>query len=66
MDLSAKFVLKVKLAVLREVGQPLDFCEVDLDELKAGEVLVKVGTAGVCRSGRSAGFTLILPHFCCD
>ena len=66
MDLSAKFVLKVKLAVLWEVGQPLDFCEVDLDELKAGEVLVKVGTSGVCRSGRSAGFTLILPHFCCD
>jgi NDMA-dependent alcohol dehydrogenase len=44
--------LKVKAAVLWEVGQPLDICEVDLDEPKAGEVLVKVGAAGVCRSDR--------------
>ena len=45
-------VLKVKAAVLWEVGQPLDICEVDLDEPKAGEVLVKVGAAGICRSDR--------------
>ena len=45
-------VLKVKAAVLWEVGQPLDICEVDLDEPKAGEVLVKIGAAGICRSDR--------------
>ena len=44
--------MKVKAAVLWEVGQPLDIREVDLDEPKAGEVLVKVGSAGICRSDR--------------
>ena len=44
--------MKVKAAVLWEVGQPLDICEVDLDEPKAGEVLVKIGAAGICRSDR--------------
>ena len=44
--------MKVKAAVMWEVGQPLDIREVDLDEPKAGEVLVKVGSAGICRSDR--------------
>ena len=44
--------MKVKAAVMWEVGQPLDVCEVDLDEPKAGEVLVKIGSAGICRSDR--------------
>ena len=56
--------MKVNAAVLREVDQPLDICEVGLDEPKAGDVLVKVGAAVACRSDRSAEFRLILPHFC--
>ena len=42
----------MKAAVLYEYGQPLVIEEVDLDEPKAGEVLVKIGAAGVCRSDR--------------
>jgi S-(hydroxymethyl)glutathione dehydrogenase/alcohol dehydrogenase len=42
----------VKAAVLYEYGQPLVVEDVDLDEPKAGEVLVKIGAAGVCRSDR--------------
>ena len=44
--------MKTKAAVLYEVGQPLVVEEVDLDDPKEGEVLVKVGAAGVCRSDR--------------
>ena len=35
----------MKAAVLYEVGQPLVVEEVDLDDPKAGEVLVKVGVS---------------------
>ena len=42
----------MKAAVLYEYGQPLVVEDVDLDEPKAGEVLVKIGAAGVCRSDR--------------
>ncbi len=40
----------MKAAVLYEYNQPLVVEEVELDEPKAGEVLVKIGAAGVCRS----------------
>ena len=40
----------MKAAVLWEVGQPLSVEEVELDPPKAGEVHVKVGAAGICRS----------------
>ena len=42
----------MKAAVLYEYGQPLVVEDVELDEPKAGEVLVKIGAAGICRSDR--------------
>src|SRR4051812_28463212 len=42
--------MKTKAAVLFEVGQPLVVREVDLEEPRAGEVLVRVAAAGVCHS----------------
>ena len=42
--------MKIKAAVLYETKQPLVLDDVELDEPKAGEVLVKVGAAGICRS----------------
>ena len=42
--------MKTKAAVLYEANTPLVIEEVDLDPPKAGEVKIKVGAAGVCRS----------------
>ncbi len=42
----------MKAAVLYEYKQPLVVEELELDEPKAGEVLVKIGAAGICRSDR--------------
>ena len=42
----------MKAAVFYEVKQPLVVEEVELDDPKAGEVMVKIGAAGVCRSDR--------------
>ncbi len=42
----------VKAAVLYETMTPLVVEELDLDEPQAGEVLVKIGAAGICRSDR--------------
>ena len=40
----------MKAAVLYEVNQPLQVVEVNLDAPKTGEVLVKMGAAGICAS----------------
>ena len=40
----------MKAALLREVGAPLRLEDVDLDEPRAGEVLVRIEAAGVCHS----------------
>ena len=40
----------MKAAVLYEVNQPLQVVEIDLEAPKKGEVLVKMGAAGVCAS----------------
>ncbi|MEE9247387.1 MAG: Zn-dependent alcohol dehydrogenase [Dehalococcoidia bacterium] len=40
----------MKAAVLYDYNQPLVVEEVELDPPKAGEVLIKVGAAGICRS----------------
>lgn len=40
----------MKAAVLYEYGQPLVIEDVELDPPKAGEVHVKIGGAGICRS----------------
>ena len=42
----------VKAAVLYEPKTPLVIEDVELDDPQAGEVLVKVGAAGICRSDR--------------
>ena len=42
----------MKAAVLYQAGQPMVVEEVELDEPKAQEVLVKIGAAGICRSDR--------------
>jgi NDMA-dependent alcohol dehydrogenase len=42
----------LKAAVLYQYGQPLVVEDVELDEPRQGEVLVKVGAAGICRSDR--------------
>ena len=42
--------MKTKAAVLYEANTPLVIEELDLDEPKGGEVLVKIGAAGICRS----------------
>ena len=40
----------MKAAVLREIGAPLRLEDVELDEPKPGEVLVRIEAAGVCHS----------------
>ena len=42
--------MKTKAAVLYEPNAPLIIEELDLDEPKSDEVLVKIGGAGICRS----------------
>ncbi len=42
--------MRIRAAVLHEPGRPVTVEEVELDEPKAGEVLVRVAAAGVCHS----------------
>jgi alcohol dehydrogenase len=42
--------MRMRAAVLREVGKPLVLEDVELDGPHAGEVLVKIRTTGVCHS----------------
>jgi NADPH:quinone reductase-like Zn-dependent oxidoreductase len=42
--------VKIRAAVLEECGQPLAVQEVDLEEPKAGEALVRVAACGVCHT----------------
>jgi S-(hydroxymethyl)glutathione dehydrogenase / alcohol dehydrogenase len=42
--------MKVRATVLEEFGQPLVFQEVDLEEPKAGEALVRLEACGVCHT----------------
>ncbi len=42
----------MKAAVLYECGQPLVIEDIELDDPQQGEVLVKIGSAGICRSDR--------------
>src|SRR4051794_2855007 len=42
--------MKMRAAVLEEVGKPLHVTEVDLAEPKAGEVLVRLVACGVCHT----------------
>jgi Zn-dependent alcohol dehydrogenase len=53
--------VRIRAAVLREMGlptpyaqsRPLDICEIELDEPGTGEMLVKIGAAGLCHSDLS-------------
>jgi S-(hydroxymethyl)glutathione dehydrogenase / alcohol dehydrogenase len=42
--------LKIRAAVLEQFGQPLNVTELDLDEPRAGEVLVRLEACGVCHT----------------
>lgn len=42
--------MKIKAAVMTGVGKPLEIHEVDLEQPRANEVLVKIGATGVCHS----------------
>ena len=42
--------MKIRAAVLEEFGQPLAVQEVELDEPRAGEALVRLGACGVCHT----------------
>jgi S-(hydroxymethyl)glutathione dehydrogenase/alcohol dehydrogenase len=42
--------MKMRAAVLEEFGEPLAVQEVDLDEPKAGEALVRLAACGVCHT----------------
>jgi alcohol dehydrogenase (nicotinoprotein) len=42
--------MKTRAAVLRKGGTPWEITELDLDEPKAGEVLVRMEAAGLCHS----------------
>src|SRR5690242_12520825 len=43
-------MMKTRAAVLRKGGTPWEITELDLDEPKAGEVLVRMEAAGLCHS----------------
>jgi alcohol dehydrogenase (nicotinoprotein) len=43
-------MMKTRAAVLRKGGTPWEITEVDLDEPKAGEVLIRMEAAGLCHS----------------
>ena len=45
--------MKMRAAVLEEFGQPLSVQEVELDEPKAGEALVRLVACGVCHGSRA-------------
>lgn len=53
--------MRIRAAVLREMGRPapyaqsrpLEICEVELDDPGPGEMLVKIGAAGLCHSDLS-------------
>jgi S-(hydroxymethyl)glutathione dehydrogenase / alcohol dehydrogenase len=42
--------LKMRAAVLEEFGKPLNVTEIELDEPRAGEVLVRLEACGVCHT----------------
>src|SRR5258705_10569846 len=43
-------MMKTRAAVLRKGGEPWEITELDLDEPKAGEVLIRFEAAGLCHS----------------
>jgi S-(hydroxymethyl)glutathione dehydrogenase/alcohol dehydrogenase len=59
--------IKIKAAILERLNSPLAICEVDLTELRIGQVLVKVIVSGICGSqlheiNGNKGNSKFLPH----
>ena len=46
--------MKIKAAVVREKGKPFQFEELDLQDPRAGEVMVKIAASGVCHTDEVA------------
>ncbi len=42
--------MKIKAAVVREEGQPFVIDEIDLDEPRPNEVIVRVVSSGICHT----------------
>ncbi len=55
--------MKTRAAVLRAVGQPFEITELELDEPKAGEVLIRYAAAGLCHSDEHLRHGDIVPRF---
>ena len=51
--------MKIKAALVYEKGQPFVIEELELDEPKEGEILVKVVACGVCHTDEGAQFQAI-------
>src|SRR5215472_11444920 len=48
--ITGRICMKTRAAVLRDVGKDFEVVELDLDEPKAGEVLVRLEASGLCHS----------------
>ena len=46
--------MKATAALLREIDAPLTIEEIELDELQAGEVLVRIRGVGICHTDIAA------------
>jgi alcohol dehydrogenase (nicotinoprotein) len=55
--------MKTRAAILRDVHQPFEIVELDLDEPKAGEVLIRFTAAGLCHSDEHLRHGDIVPRF---
>jgi S-(hydroxymethyl)glutathione dehydrogenase/alcohol dehydrogenase len=55
--------MKTRAAVIRGVGQPFEITELELDEPKAGEVLIRYVAAGLCHSDEHLRHGDIVPRF---
>src|SRR3954447_9887554 len=55
--------MKTRAAVLRGTNQPFDVTEVELDEPKTGEVLIRYVAAGLCHSDEHLRHGDIVPRF---
>jgi NDMA-dependent alcohol dehydrogenase len=55
--------MKTRAAVLRGTGKPFEITEVELDEPKAGEVLIRWVAAGLCHSDEHLRHGDIVPRF---
>jgi NDMA-dependent alcohol dehydrogenase len=49
-DVNQEKLMKTQAALLKAAHQPFEIVEVDLDEPRYGEVLVKIAASGVCHS----------------